>query len=328
MKNGFFTTRSLSMSKLQSKLATKKSLSPILINILLLTPIVSIASQPDISKAKIINIEAPLKNHVSFNSFDSLSSNEHGLIFNNDLGTNNNLTDKAAKLILAEVTGSEESKLQGVIGIKGQSANLVIANPNGITWADGTVSNISSLSLISGSLDKQYIKKENNQLEPKELEDYSQLKFSVSPTSQVVINQSQSSPIQLSKLNIFSDHIKLQNALNITSAIQHYLSASGTASVTLREGTMRYSTKFKTDIPYIQGNNLDISEEAKLLGRQITLESHQYQCKDNFFCPQNKIDIKGLIQAMNFSLQGDGELSMHSSGVIKMGKNLQPLIKK
>lgn len=315
------------MSILQPRLVPENLITPILINILLLTPLTSIASGPDISKAKVINIEAPLKNHVSFNSFDSLSSNEHGLIFNNDLNSNSNLSGKAAKLILAEVTGTEESKLQGIVGIKGQSANLIIANPNGISWADGTVSNINSLSLISGSLDTQYIKNENNQLEPKELEDYSQLKFSVSPMSQVTVSQSQSSPIQLSKLNIFSDHIKLQNAINITSAIQHYLSASGTASITLREGSMRYSTKFKTDTPYPQGSNLDISEEAKLLGRQITLESHQYQCKDNFFCPQNKINIKGLIQAMSFSLQGDSELSLQSTGIIKIGKNRESLIR-
>ncbi len=300
-------------------------LTPLLFTLI---PLTSSASDIDITKAKNIDISAPLKNHISFNSFDTLSSNEHGLIFNNDINTNSNLGDKAAKLILAEVTGTEESKIQGILGIKGQAANLVIANPNGISWVDGSASNISSLSLIAGSLEKQYVKnKENeNKLEPKKLEDYSQLKFSVHPGSQVSINQQQANPIQLSKINVFADRIKLQNAVNIHSAIQNYISASGTASISPREGTMRYGAKFKTDIPYSQSNHLDMSENAKLSGRLITLESHQYQCKDSFLCPQNKIDIKGLIQTMNFSLRGDGEFSISDTGTIKIGKNLQPLV--
>lgn len=285
-------------------------------------------AQSDVAKAKVINIEAPLKNDISFNSFDSLSSNEHGLIFNNDIGDNINFTDKAAKLILAEVSGTEESKIQGILGIKGQAANLIIANPNGISWVDGTVSNINSLSLIAGSMDKQYIKNKDKQLEAKPLEDYSQLKFSVSPTSQISISQQQAQPIQLSKLNVFADRIKLQNAINITSAIQNYLSTSGSASISPREGIIRSGSKFKTSIPYSEGSQLELSENAKLLGRLISFESHQYQCKDSFLCPQNNIDIKGLIQTMNFSLRGDADFSVASSGKIQIGKNQQILIAK
>ncbi|NHX34796.1 adhesin, partial [Escherichia coli] len=74
--------------------------------------------------------------------------------------------------------------------IKGQAANLIIANPNGISWADGSISNINSLSLIAGKLEKQYVKnKETKQLEAKALDEYSQLKFSVSPASQINISQ-------------------------------------------------------------------------------------------------------------------------------------------
>lgn len=195
--------------------------------ILLLIHSSATASAPtDISKAKVINIAAPLENHVSFNTFETLSSNEHGLIFNNDINDNSSLGGKAAQLILAEVTGSQASNIQGILGIKGQVANLVIANPNGITWSNGSVSNITSLSLIAGNLEKQFIKDKDNpsQLLPKPLKDYSQLKFAVSPGSQVTINQQQTNPILLSKINVFADRIKLQNAVNITSAVQNYLS--------------------------------------------------------------------------------------------------------
>lgn len=72
-----------------------------------------------------------------------------------------------------------------MLGIKGQTANLVIANPNGITWNNGSVSNVSSLSLIAGNFEKQFIKDKNDatKLVPKPLKDYTQLKFSVSPNS-------------------------------------------------------------------------------------------------------------------------------------------------
>ncbi|MCG5379095.1 filamentous hemagglutinin N-terminal domain-containing protein [Providencia rettgeri] len=284
-------------------------------------------SQADVSKAKLINIEAPLKNHISFNSFESLSSNDHGLIFNNDINDNNQLANKAAKLILAEVTGTEESKIKGVLGIKGQAANLIIANPNGISWADGSISNINSLSLIAGKLEKQYVKnKETKQLEAKALDEYSQLKFSVSPARQINISQQHASPLQLSKLNVFADRIKLQNALNITAAVQNYLSTSGSASISPREAVIHSGSKFKTDTPYSQGSHLELGENTKLLGRLISFESHQYQCKDSFLCPQNTIDIKGLIQTMNFSLHGDSDFVMHGTGKIQIGKNQQVLV--
>ncbi|MEX6368747.1 filamentous hemagglutinin N-terminal domain-containing protein [Providencia huaxiensis] len=170
-------------------------------------------------------------------------------MFNNDINSNTKLNNKAAKLIFAEVTGTETSNLQGILGIKGQRANLVIANPNGISWKDGAVDNINSLSLIAGKFEKKYIKnkEKDNQLELQKLEDYNQLKFSTQPASQI-ISQQQGTPIQLSKLNIVADQIKLQNTLNIHSAIQNYISASGNSTLSPSEGVVKYSTKFKTDI--------------------------------------------------------------------------------
>lgn len=295
--------------------------------ILLLIHNTATASVPtDISKAKIINIAAPLENHVSFNTFETLSSNEHGLIFNNDINDKSTLGNKAARLILAEVTGSQATNIQGILGIKGQIANLVIANPNGITWSNGSVSNISSLSLIAGNFERQFIKDKNNpnQLLPKPLKDYTQLKFAVSPGSQVTINQEQTNPIQLSKINVFADRIKLQNAVNITSAVQNYLSTSGNASLSIHDGLLRSGVKHKTIAPHSQGSHFELGENSQLTGRSILLESHQYQCKDSFMCPQNKIDIKGLISAMNFSLQGDSQLVV--TGKLRLGRNQQILV--
>ncbi|WP_369310260.1 filamentous hemagglutinin N-terminal domain-containing protein [Providencia rettgeri] len=305
------------------KLIVKKTIFVLL----LFSPLTTHANDININQAKIIDINTPLKNHISFNTFETLSSNEHGLIFNNDITSNNKLHNAAAKLILAEVTGIEESHIQGVIGIKGQRTNLVIANPNGISWKNGTVNNINSLSLVAGKLEPQYTRnKDNKQLEPKKQEDYSNLKFSIQPASLISISQQHSNPIQLSKMNIFADHIKLQNNLNINAALQNYISASGSGTLSPSEGVIKYGSKFKTDIPHIQGNLLELDEHTKLTGRSITLESHQYQCKDDFLCPQNKIDIHGVIKTMNFSLRGNSEISLSNTGVIQLGKNLQALV--
>ncbi|EOD8957820.1 TPA: filamentous hemagglutinin N-terminal domain-containing protein [Providencia stuartii] len=279
------------------------------------------------TQAKVINITAPLENHISFNRFEALSSNEHGLVFNNDISDNSALGGKAAKMILAEVTGSEATNIQGVIGIKGQTANLVIANPNGITWNNGSASNIASLSLVAGNFERQFIKDKTDpkKLLPKPLKDYSQLKFTVSPGSQVTINQQQANPIQLSKINVFADRIKLQNAVNITSAVQNYLSSSGNASLSIREGLLVSGAKYKATTLHSEGSQFELSENGKLTGRSILLESHRYQCKDSFMCPQNKIDIKGLIEAMNFSLQGDSQFAL--TGRLRLGSNQQELVR-
>lgn len=283
-------------------------------------------SSSDINQAKTINIAAPFENHISFNSFETLSSNEHGLVFNNDVNDNKALGGKAAQLILAEVIGSEATNLQGVLGIKGQTANLVIANPNGITWTNGSASNIGSLSLVAGNFERQFIKDKTdpNKLIPKPLKDYTQLKFTVTPRSQVSISQQQSSPIQLTKINVFADRIKLQNAVNITAAMQNYLSTSGGATLSIRDGVLRSTTKYKPTNLHSEGSLFELNENAKLMGRSILLESHQYQCKDSFMCPQNKINIKGLIEAMSLSLQGDSQLSL--TGRLRLGSNQQILI--
>ncbi|MBO1929913.1 filamentous hemagglutinin N-terminal domain-containing protein [Providencia rettgeri] len=161
------------------------------------------------------------------------------------MNSNTKLNNKAAKLIFAEVTGTETSNLQGILGIKGQRANLVIANPNGISWKDGAVDNINSL-LNCRKFEKNTLKTKRKitSLNSK-LEDYNQLKFSTQPASQISISQQQGTPIQLSKLNIVADQIKLQNTLNVHSAIQNYISASGNSTLSPSEGIVKYSTKFK-----------------------------------------------------------------------------------
>jgi len=92
----------------------------------------------------VIDIAAPSERGVSHNLLSSFNVPAAGLILNNSkdpmisiLGGwtdgNRRLTAGAASLILAEVTGSSRSNLLGYTEVLGQSAEFVLANPNGIT---------------------------------------------------------------------------------------------------------------------------------------------------------------------------------------------------
>lgn len=93
----------------------------------------------------VINITAPGSNGLSHNKFLELNADK-GLIFNNGPGSspsiiqqqmvagNPNLTaGREAKSILAEVTGPNASTLKGGLEVLGVKADLLIANPNGLT---------------------------------------------------------------------------------------------------------------------------------------------------------------------------------------------------
>ncbi|MEI7298200.1 Tox-REase-5 domain-containing protein [Paraburkholderia tropica] len=125
--------------------------------------------QPTITQssggAAVINIPAPNANGLSVSQFQSFSVGAQGVIFNNSLvsGTslnggqvsaNPNLAGRTASTILAQVTstGSQyASVIAGPLEVFGNSASLIIANPNGISIPGGTtLTNISNLTLTTG----------------------------------------------------------------------------------------------------------------------------------------------------------------------------------
>ncbi|MFP6557908.1 putative toxin [Paraburkholderia sp. B3] len=114
----------------------------------------------------VINIPAPNAQGLSVSQFQSLSAGSEELIFNNSLvagtsltggqvGANPNLAGRAASTILAQVTstGSQyASVISGPLEIFGNTASLIISNPNGISIPGGTaLTNISNLTLTTGT---------------------------------------------------------------------------------------------------------------------------------------------------------------------------------
>lgn len=116
----------------------------------------------------VITIATPNAAGVSHNTYKDFSVGTAGAVLNNStaagksqlagqLNANANLRGKAADLIINEVTGTARSSLQGKIETFGKKANVLIANPNGITCDGCGFINTPSATLTTGKpvLDKQ-----------------------------------------------------------------------------------------------------------------------------------------------------------------------------
>lgn len=110
----------------------------------------------------LINIVKSNSSGLSHNKFSEFNINPAGVILNN--ATNAALTQLGgwiqgnaklgitpAKVILNEVTGTNRSLLRGYGEIAGHSADLIIANPNGITVNGGGFINTPRATLTTGT---------------------------------------------------------------------------------------------------------------------------------------------------------------------------------
>lgn len=110
----------------------------------------------------LINIVTPNTSGLSHNKFTEFNIEQRGVIFNNatsavqtQLGGwvqgNANLGTTPARVILNEVTGTSRSLLRGYGEVAGHRADLIIANPNGITVNGGGFINTPRATLTTGT---------------------------------------------------------------------------------------------------------------------------------------------------------------------------------
>lgn len=109
----------------------------------------------------VIDIAAPNKQGISHNLYTDFNVGTGGLVLNNaaqaaattlagNIQANANFKGAPASLIINEVTGSNRTNLNGMIEIAGNRADLIIANPNGITGNGFGFINANRVTLATG----------------------------------------------------------------------------------------------------------------------------------------------------------------------------------
>ncbi|WPD75910.1 hemagglutinin repeat-containing protein [Dickeya fangzhongdai] len=111
----------------------------------------------------VVNIAAPDAAGLSHNRYHDFSVDSRGLILNNGtaqlnpsqlgglLQNNPNLNGRAATAILNEVVSPNRSRLAGYLEVAGQAANVVVANPYGITCSGCGFLNTPRITLTTGT---------------------------------------------------------------------------------------------------------------------------------------------------------------------------------
>lgn len=108
----------------------------------------------------VVNINQADANGLSHNMYQSFNVTSDGMVLNNsttdlirengNIARNSNL-DKSASLILNEVISRSPSSLNGYIEVAGQKADVIIANPNGITCSGCGFINTGRATLTTGT---------------------------------------------------------------------------------------------------------------------------------------------------------------------------------
>ncbi|MBT5856041.1 filamentous hemagglutinin N-terminal domain-containing protein, partial [bacterium] len=110
----------------------------------------------------LIRIANPTAGGVSNNKFGKYNVNSAGVIINNSTATgvsqlggavyeNTNFSSEAARIVLFQVTGSDQSAINGVTEMFGQGADFILSNPNGIQVNGGGFINIPRATFTTGT---------------------------------------------------------------------------------------------------------------------------------------------------------------------------------
>ncbi|AGH38090.1 Hemagglutinin/hemolysin-related protein [Bibersteinia trehalosi USDA-ARS-USMARC-188] len=98
----------------------------------------------------VVNIQTPNNKGVSHNRYSQFDVDSKGVVLNNQR-SNPHLAKGTAKVILNEVRSNKESQINGKIQVAGNQADVIIANPTGISINGANSQNIGHLVFTTGS---------------------------------------------------------------------------------------------------------------------------------------------------------------------------------
>ncbi|WP_144112539.1 filamentous hemagglutinin N-terminal domain-containing protein [Paraburkholderia sp. BCC1886] len=113
-----------------------------------------------VGNTPVVNIAGANASGISRNTFSNFDVDKNGVVLNNltaagtsklagQLAANANLNGNAAKVIVADVTSAQASKLNGAMEVAGAPAHLLIANAAGISANGATTINAPMLTLAA-----------------------------------------------------------------------------------------------------------------------------------------------------------------------------------
>ncbi|MEB6479371.1 DUF637 domain-containing protein [Acinetobacter vivianii] len=160
------TTGQRTLKQLVLALSSLMAISPIYANVVVNNNAAAAHKATVLKEGNAANvwITAPTASGVSRNSYTQFDVNQNGVILNNSRGAatsqitktsiaaNPNLARGAATTIVNEVFSTNPSLLQGNLEVLGSRANVVIANPTGITVNGGGFINANQVTLSTGVL--------------------------------------------------------------------------------------------------------------------------------------------------------------------------------
>lgn len=113
----------------------------------------------------LVNIVDPNARGISHNKFQQFNVGPNGVVFNNSMkdgisaiggqAMKNAGLSNEARAIIGEVTGNGRSSLNGAMEVFGRKADVIIANPNGISVNGVSTVNTNSLTLSTGRVLEQ-----------------------------------------------------------------------------------------------------------------------------------------------------------------------------